>query len=90
MTFADKMPGKSQNDIWSWLIMQEEEMSLIGRWKLRRIGKAVGRADPRLASMFAIFSRLAVSDPMPAHEQLHVLGSHTQVILMQRQLRESI
>lgn len=34
--------------------------------------------------MFAIFSGLAVSDPMPAREELHVLSSHFQVILMQR------
>ena len=41
------------------------------RRRLRRIGKAIGRSDPRLASLLGIFSKLAVDDAMPGHERLH-------------------
>jgi hypothetical protein len=37
---------------------------------LREIDKAVCRCDPRLASMLAIFARLAAGEPMPDREQL--------------------
>ena len=38
---------------------------------LDRIGKAVGRSDPRLASMIAIFTVLTAGEEMPDREQLH-------------------
>ena len=45
-------------------------LSLSERWKLHRIGVAVRRSDPRLASLLAIFTRLAARDAMPPHERL--------------------
>jgi hypothetical protein len=42
---------------------------------LRAIDKAICRCDPRLASMLAIFDRLAAGDPMPGHEQLQTPAS---------------
>jgi hypothetical protein len=60
-------------------------LSLIERWRLRRIGRAVGRADPRLAGKLAIFSRLAAGDPMPGHERLNEPGSNEP--LMKRHQR---
>jgi hypothetical protein len=41
---------------------------------LDRIGKALGRSDPRLASMLAMFSLLTVAKEMPDLEQLHAPG----------------
>jgi hypothetical protein len=41
------------------------------RRRLRRIGKAIGRSDPRLASLLGMFSKLAAEDAMPCHETLH-------------------
>ena len=38
--------------------------------RLRRIGKAIGRSDPRLSSLLGMFSKLAAEDPMPGHEAL--------------------
>ena len=63
-------------------------LSLGERRSLRRISRALGGADPRLASMFDMFSRLAVGDAMPAHEQLRATGGHAQVPLMERHSRE--
>lgn len=40
------------------------------RRKLRRIGRAISRSDPRLASLLDFFSRLAADDAMPGHERL--------------------
>jgi len=65
-------------------------LSLIQRWRLRRIGKAVGRADPRLAAKLAMFSRLAAGDPMPAHERLLAASGWSQAPLMQRHLRAQL
>jgi hypothetical protein len=59
-------------------------LSLIERWRLRRMAKAVGRADPRLAAKLAIFSRLAAGDPMPGHERLNAPGRQSQAPLMLR------
>jgi hypothetical protein len=59
-------------------------LSLIERWRLRRIGKAVRRADPRLAAKLAMFSRLAAGDPMPGHERLRTPGRQAQAPLMLR------
>jgi hypothetical protein len=42
------------------------------RRRLRRIGKAISRSDPRLASLLGMFSKLAAADAMPGHEALHV------------------
>ena len=59
-------------------------LSLIERWRLRRIGKAVRRADPRFAAKLAIFSRLAAGDPMPEHERLRTPGKEPQAPVMLR------
>jgi hypothetical protein len=59
-------------------------LSLTERWRLHRIGKAVHRADPRLAAKLAIFSRLAAGDPMPAHERLRAASRPSQTPLMLR------
>ncbi len=59
-------------------------LSLIERWRLRRMAKAVGRADPRLAAKLAIFSRLAAGDPMPGHERLSTPSRQSQPPLMLR------
>ena len=59
-------------------------LSLTERWRLRRIGKAVGRADPRLAAKLAIFSRLAAGDPMPGHERLRAPSRQSEAPLMLR------
>jgi hypothetical protein len=52
-------------------------VSLPGRQQrlLREIDKAVCRCDPRLASMLAIFARLAAGEQMPAREQLKTPAS---------------
>ncbi len=63
-------------------------LSLRERRTLRRISRTLGGADPRLASMLDMFSRLAAGDAMPAHEQLRVTGGHAQAPLMQRHSRE--
>jgi hypothetical protein len=42
---------------------------------LREIDKAVSRSDPRLASMVAIFARLAAGEQMPGREQLQTPAS---------------
>jgi hypothetical protein len=39
---------------------------------LRRIGKAVGRSDPRLNSMLAAFSSFNAGEPKPRREQLRL------------------
>jgi hypothetical protein len=59
-------------------------LSLIERWRLRRMARAVGRADPRLAAKLAIFSRLAAGDPMPGHERLRAPSRQSQAPLMLR------
>lgn len=50
-------------------------LRLIDSWKLRRIGNALSRSDPALAS----FTRLANGAAMPAHEQFGAAadGGHT-------------
>ncbi|MGD0243651.1 MAG: hypothetical protein ABSB59_25490 [Streptosporangiaceae bacterium] len=65
-------------------------LSLIERWRLRRIGKAVRHTDPRLAAKLAIFSRLAAGDPMPGHERLLAASGRSQAPLMQRHLRAQL
>jgi hypothetical protein len=42
------------------------------RRALRRIGRAVGRSDPRLNSMLAAFSSFNVGEPKPRREQLRL------------------
>jgi hypothetical protein len=42
---------------------------------LREIDEAVCRCDPRLASMLAIFTRLAAGEQMPGREQLQTPAS---------------
>jgi hypothetical protein len=62
-------------------------LSLKERWRLRRIGNAVGDADPLLAAKLAIFARLAAADPMPGHERLRAADSRSREPLMQRHQR---
>ena len=52
-------------------------MSLPSRQQrlLREIDNAVSRSDPRLASMVAIFARLAAGEQMPGREQLQTPAS---------------
>jgi hypothetical protein len=64
-------------------------LSLRERRNLRGINRTLRGADPRLASMLDMFSRLAAGDAMPPHEQLRAAGGHTQPPLMQRHSRES-
>jgi hypothetical protein len=45
-------------------------LTLSERWKLHRIEAEVCRSDPRLATLLAIFTRLAARDAMPPHERL--------------------
>lgn len=54
-------------------------LRLIDSWKLRRIGNALSRSDPALASWLATFTRLANGAAMPAHEQFGAAadGGHT-------------
>jgi hypothetical protein len=40
------------------------------RRSLKSVAEAVRRSDPRLASMLAMFARLAADDDMPGHERL--------------------
>ena len=42
------------------------------RRALRRIGKAVGRSDPRLNSMLAAFSSFNAGEPKPRREQMRL------------------
>ncbi len=46
--------------------------------QLDTIGAAVSRSDARLASMLAIFGRLAAGEPMPDREQLTTLGGRAE------------
>jgi hypothetical protein len=62
--------------------------SLRERRNLYRIGRELDGTDPRLASMLDMFSRLAIGDPMPAHEQLRAAGDRVPAPLMQRPSRE--
>jgi hypothetical protein len=59
------------------------------RRNLRRINRTLRGADPRLASMLDMFSRLAAGDAMPPHEQLRTAGGHTQATLTQQHSHES-
>jgi hypothetical protein len=63
-------------------------LSLRERRSIRRISRALDGADPRLVSMFDMFSRVAADDAMPAHEQLRAAAGHAQAPLMQRHSRE--
>jgi len=47
-------------------------LALRERRALRRIGKAVGRSDPRLNSMLAAFSSFNAGEPKPRREQLRL------------------
>ena len=47
-------------------------LSLAERRALSRIGKAVGRSDPRLESMLAAFSSFNAGEAKPRREQLRV------------------
>ena len=64
-------------------------LSLRERRNLRRIDRTLRGADPRLASMLDMFSRLAAGDAMPPHEQLRAAGGHAQAPVAQRHSRES-
>jgi hypothetical protein len=64
-------------------------LSLRERRSLRRINRTLRGADPRLASMLDMFSRLAAGDAMPRHEQLRAAGGNAQASLTQRHSRES-
>jgi hypothetical protein len=58
------------------------------RRNLRHINRTLRGADPRLASMLDMFSRLAAGDAMPPHEQLRAAGGHAQAPVMQRHSHE--
>jgi hypothetical protein len=58
------------------------------RRNLRHINRMLRGADPRLASMLDMFSRLAAGDAMPPHEQLRAASGHVQATLMQRHSHE--
>lgn len=60
----------------------KERLNLKDRRKLRQIDKEVRRTDPRLASLLAMFSRLAAGEPMPAHERLHAPDNHGRHLMM--------
>ena len=47
-------------------------LSLSERRALSRIGKAVGRSDPRLNSMLAAFSSFNAGEAKPRREQLRL------------------
>ena len=47
-------------------------LALRERRALRRIGKAVGRSDPRLNSMLGAFSSFNAGEPKPRREQLRL------------------
>jgi hypothetical protein len=64
------------------------QLSLRERRKLRHINRTLRGADPRLASMLDMFSRLAAGDAMPPHEQLRAAGGHAQAPVMQRHSHE--
>lgn len=54
----------------------------LSEWReLHKIDKTVRRSDPRLASLLAIFTRLAASEAMPGHERLRGRGSHIRAVL---------
>jgi DUF3040 family protein len=63
-------------------------LSLRERRNLRHINRALRGADPRLASMLDMFSRLAAGDAMPSHEQLRAAGGHPQATLTRRHSHE--
>jgi hypothetical protein len=50
-------------------------LSLTEWRELCKIDKTVSCSDPRLASLLAIFTRLAASEAMPDHERLRYRGS---------------
>jgi Protein of unknown function (DUF3040) len=52
-------------------------LSLSERWRLHRIEVALRRADPHLAAVLSIFTRLTVRDPMPGHERRHASEPRT-------------
>ncbi len=47
-------------------------LSLGEKRRLRRIGKAIGRSDPRLNSMLAAFSGFNAGETKPRWEQLRI------------------
>lgn len=54
----------------------------LSEWReLSKIDKAMRRTDPRLASLLAIFTRLAASEAMPGHERLRYRGSQIRAAL---------
>jgi hypothetical protein len=54
----------------------------LSEWRaLHKIDKTMRCADPRLASLLAIFTRLAASEAMPAHERLRYRGSQIRAAL---------
>ena len=63
-------------------------LSLREQRNLRRIDRTLRGADPRLASMLDMFSRLAAGDAMPPHEQLRAVGGHTQATMTRRHSHE--
>ena len=57
------------------------------RGRLRRIGKAIARSDPWLATWLDTFSKLGAGEAMPAHERLNATISGHSLPLTQRQSR---
>jgi hypothetical protein len=57
------------------------------RARLRRIGKAIARSDPWLATWLYTFSTLSAGQAMPAHERLNAANSGHYLPLTQRLLR---
>ena len=53
----------------------------LGEWRaLHKIDRTIRRADPRLASLLTIFTRLAAGEAMPAHERLRYRGSQIRTV----------
>jgi len=52
------------------------------RRQLRRIEWALGRADPDLAAMLAMFARLSVGEAMPGREQLRAVPARLWRVLL--------
>ena len=48
---------------------------------LEQIGEDLGRSDPRLASMLAVFGRCTAGEAMPGREQLRTLASRARAAL---------
>lgn len=57
------------------------------RGSLRRIGKAIARSDPWLATWLDTFSKLGAGQAMPAHERLNAANGGHYLPLTQRQPR---